>query len=146
MSATQNAQLLSETAQAGEANACCMALGGDIIVDSSNGDEICSFETYEFPLSMACQTAQNQAIQGASPEQQSAGSGFVAGFTGILDALGSATTNVLGALNPQQAQGQMPSQSQYVSPVQSNSGKQILTIAVAVLLIAVLVIVLRRKK
>lgn len=146
MSATQNAQLLSETAQAGEANACCLALGGDIIVDSSNGDEICSFETYEFPLSMACQTAQNNAIQGASPEQQSAGSGFVAGFTSILDALGSATTNVLGALNPQQAQGQIPTQSQYVSPAQSNSGKQILTIAVAVLLIAVLVIVLRRKK
>lgn len=143
MSATQNAQLLSETAQAGEANACCLALGGDIIVDSSNGDEICSFETYEFPLSMACQTAQNNAIQGASPEQQSAGSGFVAGFTSILDALGSATTNVLGALNPQQAQA---TQSQYVVPAQTNSGKQILTIAVAVLLIAVLVIVLRRKK
>ena len=29
MSVTQNAQLLSETAQAGEANACCLALGGD---------------------------------------------------------------------------------------------------------------------
>ena len=145
MSVTQNAQLLSEVAQAGEANACCQALGGDIVTDGL-GQELCSFETYEFPLELACQTAQNSAIQGASPEQESAGSGFVAGFTSILDALGSATTSVLGALNPQQPQTQAPTQGQYVAPAQLNKGKQLIAIAVFVLVVAVVLIMLRRKK
>jgi hypothetical protein len=143
MSVTQNAQLLSETAQAGEANACCLALGGDIIVDTSNGDEICSFETYEFPLSLACQTAQNTAIGSGSPSEESAGSGFVAGFTSILDSLGTAATGVLGALNPQPP---TPNQSTYATPAQSNRGKQVITIAVFVLVVGVVLIMLRRKK
>jgi hypothetical protein len=145
MSVTQNSQLLSETAQAGEANACCLALGYTIYSDAVTGEEMCAGPTplLPFPLSNACVQAQMSSIQGPSPEQESAGSGFVAGFTSILDSLGTAATGVLGALNPQP---QTPTQSTYVTPAQSNRGKQVITIAVFVLVVGVVLIMLRRKK
>lgn len=156
MSVTTNAQSLSEVAQAGEANACCLALGSQytIITNPVTGEELCALQggmfdnttANTFPLANACQVAQAESIQSASPEQESAGSGFVAGFTNIIDALGSATTSVLGALNPQQPQTQAPTQGQYVVPAQSNKGKQLIAIAVFVLVVAVVVIMLRRKK
>lgn len=95
MALTQEQQELADIAQANEANACCIAMGGDIITLGNVGSEICSFINYEFPLAEAC-----GAIQASLPSQPSPGqqqSGFL---TGLVDNLGEILGGIGSIVNP----------------------------------------------
>ena len=96
MALTQEQQELADIAQAGEANACCIAMGGDIITLGNVGSEICSFQNYEFPLAQACGSIQASLPSQPSPGQQQ--SGFL---TGLVDNLGEILGGIGSIVNPQ---------------------------------------------
>ena len=103
MALTQQQQELADIAQAGEANACCLAMGNTIVSNPITGEELCAVPggmfggetTNTFPLEEAC-----GAIQASLPSQPSPGqqqSGFLTGF---VDNLGEILTGIGSIVNP----------------------------------------------
>ena len=143
MAVTTNAQDLTEIAQAGEANACCLALGGDIVVDTGTGQELCSFETYEYDLELACQTAQQYAQTLPSPQQQSGGNWLANNLVSVIDSLGSAGSQVINALEGNTGGNQYGTQPPIASGSKKNRGW---IVGLFVLLIVAGVFYMLRKK
>jgi len=142
MALTQEQQELADIAQAGEANACCIAMGGDIITLGNVGSEICSFENYEFPLAQACGSIQASLPSQPSPGQQQ--SGFL---TGLVDNLGEILGGIGSIVNPNSQPpmygGGMqmggPGGPVQVQPQQDNTVAYIIGGAVVLLLVFILI-------
>jgi len=151
MAFTPDQQYLIDTKTIGNSEQCCLALGGDVI-DPGEGDMLCSFETYEFPLPLACQTLGPVAEEEPSVEDQ--GPGFLSQFGGWfgenVGGLSDSFVNIWGALNPLETASLPPVDGGgggYTPPVdEGNNKKQIWLIVGFVLVLVATVYFLRRNK
>jgi len=150
MALTQQQQELADIAQAGEANACCLAMGNTIITNPITGEELCGTPggmfggetTNTFPLEEACGRIQASLPSQPSPGQQQ--SGFL---TGLVDNLGEILGGIGSIVNPnpqpptysggaQMGGGGNPAQ---VQPQQDNTVAYIIGGAVVLLLVFILI-------
>lgn len=145
MAVTAQQQYLSDIAQAGDADQCCIALGGDLVIDA-DGTPLCSFEDFEYPRTQACNYVTEMAESAPTQGGQSAG-----GFLGQITAETAQTgLSILDGLVNIFRKPQPPTAAPAATPpadVQENqvTTKQIIT-AVAVILGLVVVVYLIRKK
>jgi len=150
MALTPAQQQLADVAQAGEANACCLALGGDII--QYGDDEICSFVDTEFPLGMACGqiTASLPSMESPGEEQ---GGGFFnwlgSNFTEFTSGVSTVIDSVQGNQQqpPGMAPGGQPIAGSNVGTTQApGSGNTILYIVGGAMLLLVVFLLIRKRK
>ena len=98
MSMTPAQQQLADVAQAGEANACCLALGNTIVTDPISGQELCGVQggmfggetTNTFPLGEACGQITASLPSMPSPGEEQSG--------GFFNWLGNNFTEVTGGV------------------------------------------------
>jgi len=121
MALTTQQQELADIAQAGEANACCLARGGTIFTDAMTGLESCGFGAQSFftdpslgglgasqtfstiePLSGQCGAIQASLPSQSSPGQQQSnfGAGLGSFFTDLFDNAGDILEGVGSIVNP----------------------------------------------
>jgi len=143
MALTPAQQQLADVAQAGEANACCLALGGDII--QYGDEELCSFVDTEYPLGMACGQITASLPNEPSPGQESGGfwNWLGSNFTEVT----SGAVNIIDAITGNQpAPPPIAGSGVTTTPPPSNNGKQVLYVVGGLVLLVVVIMLIRKKK
>lgn len=149
MALTQTQQELQDVAQAGETNACCLAIGGEIGTYPVTGEELCMIAGGEsFPLGQACTTASQTAASLPSAGQNQGGffnwlgnnfETVTSGVANIIDAVQGDSLATPGAVPP----GTSP----VVGSQQDNTkpNNTLLYIVGGVVLLLVVVLIIRKK-
>lgn len=153
MALTPAQQQLADVAQAGEANACCLALGGEIGTYPVTGEEICMMAGQNsFPLSDACGniTASLPSMESPGEEQ---GGGFFNWLGSNFTEFTSGVSNVIDSVQgnqqqpPGMAPGGQPIAGSGVTTTQApGSGNTILYIVGGAMLLLVVFLLIRKRK
>jgi len=158
MSLTPAQQQLADVAQAGEANACCLALGNTIVTDPITGQELCGVQggmfggetTNTFPLGQACgQITASLPSMPAPGEEQSGGffnwlgNNFTEVTSGIANVVDSFTGNAPVTPPPIQPAGSGTTQ---ISQGVNNQDNTIYYIVGGAMLLLVVFLLIRKKK
>lgn len=143
MAFTQNQQYLADIAQAGDADQCCLALGGDLVIDA-DGTPLCSFEDFEYPRSQACGYAANVGTGSATPGGAASGGGIGNWFANNLGALTDSASTIIRVFNPTPPPATPPS----APAVETNqvTTKQIITAILVLAGFVAIIMFIRRKK
>lgn len=144
MAVTQNQQYIADVAQAGDADQCCIALGGDLVIDS-DGTPLCSFQDYEYPRSAACGYA--AGIAGNSPTQggSASGGGLGGWLSNNLGVIADSASTVIRAFQPAPAQT-LPAAGPPPEATSQVQTKQIITAILVLAGVVGIVIFIRKKK
>lgn len=144
MALTPSQQQLADVAQAGEANACCLALGGDII--QYGDEELCSFVDTEYPLGMACGQITASLPSEPSPGQESGGfwNWLGSNFTEVT----SGAANIIDSLagNQPAPPPTIAGSGVTTTPAPSTDGKQVLYVVGGLVLLVVVIMLIRKNK
>lgn len=156
MALTQTQQELQDVAQAGEANACCLALGNTIVTDPVSGQELCGTSsgmfggetTNTFPLSDACSTAAQAAGGLPSPGQNQGG--FFNWLGNNFETVTGGVANIINAVQGDTltTPGSVPPGTSPVVGTQNDNTKPdntLLYIVGGVVLLLVVVLIIRKK-
>jgi hypothetical protein len=143
MAVTQNQQYLADVAQAGDADQCCIALGGDLVIDS-DGTPLCSFPDYEYPRSQSCQYAAGVSMGSPTQGGSASGGGLGGWLSNNLGVIADSASTIIGALNPTPP----PPPSEVTMPgntAQYNT-KRIITAVLVLAGVVGIVLFIRKKK
>ena len=152
MAFTPDQQYLADTVSlnksVGDNEQCCLTLGGDVIQTDSG--QLCSFETYEFDLDLACQTVGNIGEEQPSAENQNGGGINWGGIGNFINEFAETTLPVF--FPPQQPPasigGGMGTGGTTPPPTDDKKGistKGIVAIVVTVLTLAIAVYFIRKR-
>ena len=144
MALTPQQQQLADVAQQGEANACCLALGGEIDNFPLTGEEICLIPMgNSFPLGDACGQITASLPSLPSPGEESGGGFFgwigdnfqelVSGATDIINAIGGGSTPS-GGTTPQPVEPVQPQPTQGDNTIYYVLGGVLLLLVIFVLI------------
>mgnify|MGYP002832103654 CR=1 FL=1 len=144
-------QQLADVAQAGEANACCLALGGEIGTYPVTGEELCLIAGgNSFPLGDACGqiTASLPSMPPPGEEQSGGffnwlGNNFTEVTSGIANVVDSFTGNAPVTPPPIQPAGSGTTQ---ITPGVNNQDNTIYYIVGGAMLLLVVILLIRKKK
>lgn len=140
MAVTQFQQYLADKAQTPADNEeCCLAMGGDVVTDG-DGTQLCSFETHEYPLSAACQYAQQVAENTPDANQQQSGGGLGAWLSTNAETLGSIFSDI-GTIF-----GGTPPPPTSPGPPPKDNSKTFIAVAVAILVVVVAIFLIRKSR
>ena len=148
MAVTQNQQYLADVAQAGDADQCCIALGGDLVIDS-DGTPLCSFPDYEYPRSQSCQYAAGVSMGSPTQGGSASGGGLGGWLSNNLGVIADSASTIIGALNPTPPPAQPPVTSpggpggSYATQVNT---KRIITAVLVLAGVVGIVLFIRKKK
>ena len=128
---------------------CCLSLGGDVI-DTGEGEMLCSFETYEFPLELACQTLGDVGENEDSADDQgpSAWGGIGDWFGENIGGLTTSFTDIWSLFNPPETPppGTNPGTTPPTDDEDKEKSKNQIWLIVGFVLVLVLAVYLIRKR
>lgn len=147
MSLTPAQQQLADVAQAGEANACCLALGGEIGNYPVTGEELCLMPgAMSFPLGESCGQITASLPSEPSPGQESGGfwNWLGSNFTQVTDG----AANIIDAIQGNQPAPppQIAGSGVTTTPPPSNNGQKVLYVVGGLVLLVVVIMLIRKKK
>jgi hypothetical protein len=148
MALTPQQQQLADVAQAGEANACCLALGGEIGNYPLTGEELCLMAgANSFPLGDSCGQIEASLPSLPSPGQESGG-GFFGWIGDNFQEIVSGATDIIGAIGGGSAPsgGTTPQPVDPVQPQPTQGDNTIYYVLGGVLLLLVIFVLIRKFK
>jgi len=147
MALTPQQQQLADVAQAGEANACCLAMGGQISNYPVTGEEICvQSNNMAFPLPEACQRVQAMLpSETETPGSEQNGNFYENYVSPIGTWIDENTEGIFNLFNPNPTPPPPGYQATFV-PTSQNEDKTVLYIVVVAVLLLVGFLLYRKMK
>lgn len=145
MAVTQTQQYFADKSITQDPDECCRSLGGDLVIDS-DGTPLCSFETYEFPRSQACQYALQNAEQ-APTQAGGLGNWLATNAAGIGSAIGTTFESVFSTITgtPTPAQ-QLAASAAAAEEERKRKNRQVVVGLVIFVVIAIVGVYLIKKR